>query len=168
MPLPVLPAILTLLSLATLRKRKGTSSARSDASDYRTRFLDAVRGELGVSDPSVYYDSALGYQPTQDLSWCGIFVLAMLHRVGLALGIRWEVGKGFLFRLPTTEQPKPGDLFYQHDKNHHGVVESVKPDGSIVTLNGNSAGGQVARVVRRPETIAAYYSIAPLIAEAQS
>lgn len=166
MPLPVLPAILTLLSLATLRKRKGTS-ASPDADDYRTRFLEAVRGELGVTDPSVYYDSALGYQPTTPVSWCGLFVLAMLHRVGLAQGIMWQLGKGFLFRLPTTKSPVPGDLIYLHEDQHHGIFECKNPDGTISTLNGNSTGGAVARVNRDPKTIAAYYSITPLIEEVQ-
>lgn len=161
--------ITLILTFATLgigvalsvRAKAQVSSMKKD---YRTALLDAARSQLGKTDPTPYLLDALGYVPTDRLSWCGIFALAMLHSVGLAKGLTWELGKGFLYRLPRTENPLPGDLFYMNANQHHGIVESFEPDG-VVTLNGNSVGGAVARVVRDPTTIAAYYSIQPLIDE---
>jgi hypothetical protein len=149
---------LGLVGLAFMFSPKKAPSSMKKRED----FLNRVRAELGKKDPTPYEVDALGYKPTSKLSWCGIFALSMLRQVGLT-NWKWEIGKGFLYRLPVTKNPLPGDLFYQHNQNHHGIVEEVRPDGMVVTLNGNSTGGAVARVVRQPSTIAAYYSIAPLL-----
>ena len=136
-------------------------SSKSTPESKRKAVLDAARAELGKTDPTPYEVSVLGYKSGK-VSWCGIFALAMLRKVGLTNWL-WELGRGFLYRLPQTKDPKPGDLFYMNALQHHGIVEDILPDGRVVTLNGNSDGGAVARVVREPSTIAAYYSIEPLV-----
>ncbi|MEJ2325413.1 MAG: hypothetical protein P8Y27_04955 [Chromatiaceae bacterium] len=130
----------------------------------REELLEAIRGELGKTDPAPYYANALQGTASADTDWCGIFSLSMLKRVGIApADWWWIIRKGFLFRLPPTKHPLPGDQFYMDENNHHGTVEAIRPDGMVVTLDGNSWGGAVARNVRDPSTIAGYYSIEPLL-----
>jgi len=44
----------------------------------------------------------------------------------------WAQGAG-----RTTQDPQPGDLVVWDE--HIGIVESVQPDGSITTIEGNSS-----------------------------
>lgn len=175
MPVPIVPVLVLLGTLfgAAARKRLtkkklAPAAAIMNEAPWRQRVLAAARAELGKDDPNPYAVEALGYRPTEDYEWCGLFALAILHWAGLAKDWLWELEKGFLYRLPTTTTPQPGDLFYIDAENHHGIVEEVQPDGRIVTLNGNSTDGKVARVVRDPSEIRAFYSITPLISKAST
>src|SRR3954470_23945855 len=76
--------------------------------------------------------------------WCAYFASWAARQAGTPLG---EYGQGFA-RVDdvwawgvrsgrTTQTPQPGDLVVWDE--HIGIVESVKPDGSITTVEGNSS-----------------------------
>jgi cell wall-associated NlpC family hydrolase len=76
--------------------------------------------------------------------WCAYFVSWAARQAGAPLG---DFGQGF-GRVDdvwawaegagrTTQQPQPGDLVVWDE--HIGIVESVQPDGSISTVEGNSS-----------------------------
>jgi hypothetical protein len=76
--------------------------------------------------------------------WCAYFVSWAARQAGTPLG---DFGQGF-GRVDdvwawaekagrTTQQPQPGDLVAWDE--HIGIVESVQPDGSIATVEGNSS-----------------------------
>jgi hypothetical protein len=101
--------------------------------------------------------------------WCGAFALLCLHLAGLALDWRWRPGVGFLYRLPRTSDPQPGDIAYFAKAQHHAIVVEVRGE-TLYTIDGNSgplAGGRVVENARPVAAAAAFYSIAPLLSEAQ-
>jgi CHAP domain len=76
--------------------------------------------------------------------WCAYFASWAARQAGAPLG---DYGQGF-GRVDdvwawaeksgrTTQSPQPGDLVVWDE--HIGIVESVKPDGSITTVEGNSS-----------------------------
>lgn len=149
-------------ALAALRPRpRASSDAR------REEFLEAARAELGRTDPGPYYRWAVLTAVSEYQQWCGVFVLAMLKKVELApADWWWSFGNnnkwGFLYRLPRTDHPKPGDLYYiDAPLQHHGIVEEVF-ETAIATIDGNSSGGAVARNRRTYREVSAFYSIEPL------
>ncbi|MBF2075026.1 MAG: CHAP domain-containing protein [Synechococcales cyanobacterium C42_A2020_086] len=102
--------------------------------------------------------------------WCAIFVSYCFYMAGLPLpittskgfaycpyGVDWFKSKGQWFK-----NPKVGDVvFYDwypgtvdSDAWHVGIVESINPDGSVVSIEGNTAvgndsnGGKVMRRTR--------------------
>ena len=125
----------------------------------------AVR-ESGENPPrvSLYWNDVLS--PTDDLTppkdWCGAFVLWVLHQANLALDTKWIVGKGFLYRLPTTDNPKPGDVAYLSHLEHHALVTSVK-DNRVTLMNGNGYGGLISPSTMQKSAVTAFYSIEPYI-----
>jgi hypothetical protein len=79
--------------------------------------------------------------------WCAYFASWAAARAGTPLG---ESGKGFARvddvwawgertgrAVPATATPRAGDLIIWDE--HMGIVESVLPDGSIRTIEGNSS-----------------------------
>lgn len=104
--------------------------------------------------------------------WCAIFISYCFDQAGLPLPIR--TAKGFAYcpdgvswfrhRHQWFTDPKPGDVVFfcwrgDGIADHVGIVESVKPDGSIVSIEGNTGigndanGGQVMRRNRTPGII---------------
>lgn len=81
--------------------------------------------------------------------WCAYFASWVANQAGAPLG---EAGQGFgsvssvaewgqrtgRFYTPGTQTPQPGDLIIWGGE-HIGIVESVGPDGSINTIEGNSS-----------------------------
>ncbi len=103
--------------------------------------------------------------------WCGAFALWCLHQAGLGKSLRWVFGPpqyGFLYNLPTTAQPKPGDVAYlDRPWQHHAIVVSAD-GGSVVTIDGNQ--GNAEPVKEHTAALAhwtAFYSIAPLLTAAK-
>lgn len=95
--------------------------------------------------------------------WCGGFALHCLHESGIGTDdLKWEIGKGFLYRLPRVNIPKPGDLVYFHRKQHHAIFERFERN-MVCTIDGNQSGGLVARRKRPKSWVAGYYSIENLI-----
>lgn len=132
--------------------------ARGDSGGARALVITAAMGELGNSDGRRYFDGVTAKNPGPKLpAWCGVFALWALHRAGLLSGVQWIYGKGFLFRLPRTLNPEPGDLAYFTRLQHHAIVKGL--DGpNVTTIDGNH-GGKVELVTRPISTVAAFYSI---------
>ncbi len=116
--------------------------------------LNAIRPEVGVAEqPPGSNDSPRIAQYRQATAgsgvgpWCAYFVSWAARQAGVPLG---DSGQGFgrvddVFAwaqktgkaLPAGSTPAPGDLIVWDE--HIGVVESVDPDGSIHTIEGNSS-----------------------------
>lgn len=129
----------------------------------RQRFLAVLEQEIGKSDGAPYWQLASEHPPVLPKDWCGVFILWGLIR---AFGVswRWIDGEGFLFRLPRTQSPKPGDIGYaDNGYNHQGVIESVNANGTITSIDGNSWFGQVRRNTRPASFWTAFFSIDPII-----
>jgi hypothetical protein len=122
--------------------------------------LNAVRGEIGQAEqPPGSNDSPRIAQYRQATAgapgpgpWCAYFVSWAARQSGVPLG---DAGQGFgrvddVFAwaqragkaVPAGSTPAPGDLIVWDE--HIGVVESVDPDGTIHTIEGNSSN-QVAQ-----------------------
>jgi hypothetical protein len=114
--------------------------------------LAAAEGEVGQAEqppgsndsPRIaQYRSAVAGAPGPG-PWCAYFASWAARQAGVPLG---EYGQGF-GRVDdiwawgqrtgrTTQSPQPGDLVVWDE--HVGIVESVRPDGSITTVEGNSS-----------------------------
>jgi hypothetical protein len=119
--------------------------------------LQIAQGEVGVTEqPPGSNDSPRIAQYRQATAgsgigpWCAYFVSWAAQQAGTPLG---EVGQGFgsVSALGSWAQrtgrwspaaagqpPQPGDLIVWGGQ-HVGIVESVDPDGSIHTIEGNSS-----------------------------
>lgn len=88
--------------------------------------------------------------------WCAYFASWVAREAGMPLGDRgqgfarvddvwaWAQRNGRATPAGPNVTPRPGDLIIWDE--HMGIVESVRPDGSIQTIEGNSSD-QVARRV---------------------
>lgn len=128
----------------------------------RDAVVAAATSQAGRTDPEPYWRDVLGNAaPPYPPSWCGAFALWCLRR-GAACDWSWQIGRGFLWRLPTTTDPQPGDIGYVDRFQHHAVV--IAADGSTIrSCDGNAMGGTVAERVRPRSDYAAFYSIVPLL-----
>jgi hypothetical protein len=127
--------------------------------------LNAVRGEVGQAEqPPGSNDSPRIAQYRQATAgsgvgpWCAYFVSWAARQAGTPLG---EAGQGFgrvddvwawaersgKAMPAATAQPQPGDLIVWDE--HIGVVESVDPDGSVHTIEGNSSDSVARRTYGR-------------------
>jgi hypothetical protein len=123
--------------------------------------LNAVRGEVGVSEqPPGSNDSPRIAQYRQATAgsgvgpWCAYFTSWAARQAGVPLGengqgfgrvddvYAWAQRAGKAVPNGAGVKPQPGDLIVWDE--HIGVVESVDPDGSIHTIEGNSSD-QVSR-----------------------
>jgi hypothetical protein len=129
----------------------GASSAGTPAGQ---AILNAIRPEVGVAEqPPGSNDSPRIAQYRQATAgsgvgpWCAYFVSWAARQAGVPLG---DSGQGFgrvddVFAwaqrtgkaLPAGATPSAGDLIVWDE--HIGVVESVDPDGTIHTIEGNSS-----------------------------
>ena len=136
----------------------------------RVRVVRAAQSQLGRSNAAPYWADVLpgvapsGYPP----DWCGAFALWTLHQAGLARDLNWVIGQGFLDHLPTTQSPLPGDIAYFTNNQHQAVVTDVSYDGTIGLVNGNGTAGAVSPSETQFSHVAAFYSIEPLLASAES
>ncbi len=92
--------------------------------------------------------------------WC-------IHQAGLGLELRWEFGPphfGFLYRLPITHDPKPGDVAYLAEPfQHHAIVTEVEGD-TVHTIDGNQGAAEPIKARSTPRSHwTAFYSIEPLL-----
>lgn len=136
------------------------------------RVLEAAESQLGVHEQpmgsndgpqiAVYRSAVAGAQP--DEPWCAYFASWAAAQAGEPLGpdgqgfgsvaqlTAWASQSGRL--LPTSATPAPGDLILFGDQ-HVGIVESVNPDGSLTTVEGNYANA-VTQVHRLPSEATGY------------
>ena len=126
----------------------------------------AARGEIGQTEQppgsndspriAVYRSAVAGAQAGDP--WCAYFVSWAAAQAGMPLGDNgagigsvagitdWASRNGRL--LPASATPQPGDLIL-FGTEHVGIVESVSPDGSLTTIEGNHANA-VQEVDRKP------------------
>jgi hypothetical protein len=132
----------------------------------RADILRSALCDLDNADPTKYWKDVLpGARPPFPKSWCGAAVLYWLHSAGICSDLQWVIGKGFLYNLPQTTNPQPGDVAYL-DKpfQHHCLVVSADED-TVKTIDGNSRHTDtigVSRVVlrtRKRNEFTAFYSI---------
>lgn len=134
--------------------------------------LAAAESQVGVAEQppgsnngpqlDVYRSAVAGSQPGQP--WCADFASWAAAQAGSPLGesgqglgsvaeiTNWAQSTGRL--LPPSTTPAAGDLILYGDR-HIGVVESVNPDGSLTTVEGNYANA-VTRVHRSPSEATGY------------
>lgn len=129
----------------------------------RQTILQIAETQLGPQDPKKYWLDVIPEHPGFSGAWCGGFTLWVLHEAGIAKDIQWEMGKGYCYRLPTTNNPQPGDIAY-FDKpyQHHAFVERIEGN-SLYTIDGNQPGNTVAKRLRPRDSVTAFYSIEPLL-----
>jgi surface antigen len=132
-------------------------------------FLAKARGELGQrerADGSTkygsWYERAKSAAGFAEAAWCQMFISWLANEVGLGEDViprmaytPWAAA-WFKDRGLWGQTPRRGAIVYfdwggSHDIakiDHVGIVEAVRADGSIVTLEGNTADA-VRRRVRR-------------------
>jgi hypothetical protein len=130
----------------------------------REEIVFLAQSEIDKAESTDYFKEAMGFVPInyKSIAWCGLFVLTILRRAQVTDWL-WRVGLGFLYRLPTTKNPQPGDLVYFHKPyQHHAMVEEVKDDG-IWIIAGNTPNVSRSFIEKNKPT--AFYSIEPLLVE---
>lgn len=147
----------------------------STSSDDRQRLLDIARSQLGVKEGANNYNKFSkfgvehGWAKSDSQAWCNDFVSYVATVAGLA--DRIPIGSytpdtadnfGKNFHLASSGyQPQPGDVVYfkgnspagKYGVGHIGWVESVNPDGSINTIEGNTSNGKVERKYNRKDAV---------------
>jgi len=95
--------------------------------------------------------------------WCAYFTSWLARGAGVPVGdhgqgfgsvdalYAWAQKSGRAIPTSTGQDPKPGDLIVWDE--HIGIVESVKPDGSIQTIEGNSSDRVSRRVHQKGDAI---------------
>jgi CHAP domain-containing protein len=143
-----------------------------DGSTAGQRALAAAESQVGVAEQppgsndgpqlGTYRSAVAGAQPGEP--WCAYFASWSAAQAGAPLGANgqglgsvseitdWAASTGRL--LPAGSTPQPGDLILFGDR-HVGLVESVNPDGSLTTVEGNYANA-VSRVTRSPVEATGY------------
>jgi hypothetical protein len=108
-------------------------------------------------------DTLIDYKGSYPSNWCGVFILWVLHRAKIALDIKWIIEKGFLYRLPTTKNPKPGDVAYFNKNQHQALVHSVIGN-KVNLINGNGLYGKITLSSNvNMSDVTAFYDIEPFI-----
>jgi CHAP domain-containing protein len=95
--------------------------------------------------------------------WCAYFVSWLARGAGVPVGDQgqgfgsvdalyaWAQKSGRAIPASSGQDPKPGDLVVWDE--HIGIVESVRPDGSIQTIEGNSSDRVSRRVHPKGDAI---------------
>ncbi len=134
----------------------GTGSAVLTAAESQIGEGEQPPGSNDGPAIGVYRSAVAGAQA--GAPWCAYFASWAAAQAGTPLGdtgqglgsvseiTSWAASAGRL--LPADATPAPGDLIL-FGTRHVGVVESVNPDGSLTTIEGNSHN-MVARVTRQP------------------
>ena len=116
------------------------------------RVLDVARSQLGTAETPVNrqpYGRAYGWD---GVAWCAQYCWWVLTTAGCAPLVPktastvvmrdWYMKRGQWH----TSGPRPGDLVFfkfpgnSNPVNHVGIVEHVEPGGTLLTLEGNTAG----------------------------
>jgi CHAP domain len=95
--------------------------------------------------------------------WCAYFTSWLARGAGVPVGdhgegfgsvdalYAWAQKSGRAIPTSSGQNPKPGDLIVWDE--HIGIVESVRPDGSIQTIEGNSSDRVSRRVHAKGDAI---------------
>ena len=161
---------------ASMLQQAGAAPPVSTAQGGGSALLRAAQGEVGQKEaPPGSNDSARIAQYRSAVPgggvgpWCAYFASWAARQAGTPLG---DSGQGFA-RVDDVwawaqrtgratpggpgATPKPGDLIIWDE--HMGVVESVRPDGSIQTIEGNSSDQVARRVHSRSEPLVGFVSM---------
>lgn len=144
--------------------------------ELRQRVANIAAAEHGNTDASRYWREVLpeNWSGPYPPHWCGAFTLWCLRRA-LGCDWHWEVGKGYLYRLRSVQEPNVGDICYQHSPyQHHAVLGAIGTDADgrpyVISHDGNS--GQPPTSVQEQWRLrskwTAIYSIQPLVDAALS
>lgn len=118
-----------------------------------TEFVAKARAEIGTVEGPKSNETKYGKFTKHDLQpWCGSFVMWCAHEVGFKYmpscvytpaGAEAFKGKGSWYN-PENFKPKAGDIvFFSFDGKgieHVGIVIRDAGDGTITTVEGNTAG----------------------------
>lgn len=143
--------------------------------DLRARILEVATSEIGPQAkgsakveaywrdvlPPEWTDAQVHlYAKTKE--WCGGFALWCLRAAGLAQGIHWHDGVGFLgpAHLRPTKTPSQCDIGVKPQPFAHHWVFKYEYDGWLYGIGGNTPGVKEQRF-RRDEVVV--YSISPLL-----
>lgn len=114
------------------------------------------------------YITEVGGSPGSD--WCGEFTLWALQEAGLAKGVKWIQGLGFIapLGLPRVATPSPGDILYAPQPfQHQALVVSYEPaTGMVTSIDGNQPGIE-PRVRFLKNGNLQFFSIQPLVDAAE-
>jgi hypothetical protein len=95
--------------------------------------------------------------------WCAYFTSWLARGAGVPVGDQgqgfgsvdalyaWAQKSGRAIPASSGQDPKPGDLIVWDE--HIGIVESVRPDGGIQTIEGNSSDRVSRRVHAKGDAI---------------
>lgn len=114
-----------------------------------------AKSQVGKSDATKYWNGLLN--PPYPPSWCGAFCLWCFHKVGVAKE-GWVVGKGFLYRYPTTTTPQKGDVVYFTKYQHQAMIVGVSGD-TLTLVNGNGNGGKVTLGTCKLKDASGFYNV---------
>lgn len=125
--------------------------------------LAAAQGEVGQAEQppgsndspriAMYRRSTAG---SAVAPWCAYFASWAAREAGMPIGDRgeglgsvdaiyaWAQRTGRAVPAGSGQRPSPGDLIIWDE--HMGIVEGVRPDGSIQTIEGNSSDAVTRRV----------------------
>ncbi len=140
-----------------------------------TDALRLARGELGVVEsPKGSNRQKYGeWYEWNGVAWCAIWVSWVLWHSGTPINITTTKGFASVWLGEVwakkhgkwkTSNPQPGDIVI-YKFSHTGIVESVRPDGKVVALEGNTdvagggSGGRVMRQVRATSLIKGYITV---------
>ncbi|MFD0687808.1 CHAP domain-containing protein [Actinomadura fibrosa] len=138
---------------STLGDEAGEASAAGAMADGADRMLDAARGQLGEGEhpPGSNHNKFTAWYGMGDVAWCDIFLAWCADRAGCLKAVgrfaytpahaRWFKDNGRWGGVPR----KGAIVFYDWGGSrdiaaidHVGIVESVRGDGTIVTIEGNT------------------------------
>jgi hypothetical protein len=143
----------------------GTGSAVLAAAESQIGQSEQPPGSNDGPAIAVYRSAVSGAQA--GAPWCAYFASWAAAQAGTPLGdagqglgsvseiTSWAASNGRL--LPADATPSPGDLIL-FGTRHVGIVESVNPDGTLTTVEGNSHN-QVERVTRQPGEATGFVSM---------
>jgi len=130
-----------------------------DGSNAGLRALAVAKSQLGVTEQppgsndgpqiSMYRSAVAGSYAGAPwcayfVSWCAAQAGAPLGSTGQGLGSVAEITDWAKSTGRFTETPQPGDLIL-FGTEHVGIVESVNPDGTLTTVEGNTSNGVYER-----------------------
>ena len=138
---------------------RAPSTARATAPTPALRALPIAKSQLGVTEQppgsndgpqiSMYRSAVAGSYAGAPwcayfVSWCAAQAGAPLGSTGQGLGSVAEITDWAKSTGRFTETPQPGDLIL-FGTEHVGIVESVNPDGTLTTVEGNTSNGVYER-----------------------
>ena len=161
-PQPVQPAPSFASVLSAVRTPSGAGESTVAAAASQLGAAEQPPGSNDGPQIATYRSAVAGAQVGEP--WCAYFASWASAQAGTPLGFdgqglgsvseitSWAQATGRY--LPAGSTPEPGDLILFGDQ-HVGIVESVNPDGSLTTIEGNY-DNQVSQVHRMPGEATGY------------